>query len=94
MTRLLAILLNVFLLLLIAWNLLELGLPGRSSQLLLFAAMTLAPVASLAALVWQAPGEPRTWLGLWLRRKTMEERARLRQAESASNAVSGPRPPA
>ncbi|MCB1951152.1 MAG: hypothetical protein KDF61_04015 [Rhodocyclaceae bacterium] len=51
------------------------GLPDRSEDVLIFALLLAAPVASIGALVLSPSAE--SWPTLWLKRKALEEKKRI-----------------
>ena len=77
--RILAITFNVVLIMTMAALLIDDGIPRRADDILLVALVTAAPILSLLALTVASSRED--WLGLYVRRKALEERRRIEALE-------------
>lgn len=83
--RIVVLLLNVALLVIVVCSLVDHGFPPYGHHDFWFAlVLVAAPIPTIVLVCFDATREPATWFGLWVRRKTAEERVRLRQAEESA----------
>jgi hypothetical protein len=69
----------------------ERGMPGSHERdFWLFVMVAVTPIPSIVALAWKPSAEAGSWLSLWIKRKTAEERVRIREIEQREKAALPP----